>query len=277
MAASRRSESRWGGPKAALLAILGLAGALRAVGIQYGLPFPLLNPDEESIVPRAWRMAHGAGLDPDWFEYPTLVIYVLAPFQNWADEPSYLAGRLVVLALGLAAVAATWWLGARAYGLVAGGVAAACVAVETTHVAYSHVAVTDVPLTLGVAASLALMVSGRLELAGVAAGLAMGAKYPGVLLLVPLVVAGWRHWWRLALAAALAIVTFLATNPYFVVHFTEAVADAYRVQRLAREGWLGFEEDHFVVIAFLDRLWEGLGPALPARRSRHHRRLADLR
>jgi hypothetical protein len=35
-----------------------------------------------------------------------------------------------------------------------------------------------------------------------------------------------------------------------------------RVQRIARQGWLGFEHDHVAPIAFLDRLWDGLGPAL---------------
>jgi hypothetical protein len=34
------------------------------------------------------------------------------------------------------------------------------------------------------------------------------------------------------------------------------------VQRVARQGWLGFEHDHIAPIAFLDRLWDGLGPAL---------------
>ncbi len=246
----------------ALLAILGLAGVLRLVGIQYGLPFPLLNPDEQSIVPRAWRMVHGAGPDPGWFDYPTLVLYLLAPFQTWQREPSYLDARLVVVALGLASVAATWWLGVRAYGLVAGAIGATCVAVATTHVAYSHIAVTDVPLTLAMAASLALMVSGRLELAGLVAGLAMGAKYPGIFLLVPLVVAAWRQWWRLALAGALAAVAFLATSPYLVVHPGVALDDVLRVQRLAREGWLGFENDHIAPVAFVDRLWEGMGPML---------------
>jgi hypothetical protein len=50
-------------------------------------------------------MTHGGGLDTGWFDYPTLLIYVLAPFQNWADEPSYLAARLVLVALALAGVA----------------------------------------------------------------------------------------------------------------------------------------------------------------------------
>ncbi len=123
-------------------------------------------------------------------------------------------------------------------------------------------AVTDVPLTLGVAASLALLVSGRIELGGLAAGLAMSFKYPGVFLLVPLVVAGYRQPRRLALGLAAAAAAFCATSPFFVAHLGSAVSDAYHVQKLARQGWLGFEHDHSAPIAFLDRLWTGLGPML---------------
>jgi glycosyl transferase family 87 len=208
-------------------------------------------------------MTHGAGGDPHWFDYPTLLMYVLAPFQAWQAAPSYLTARIVVALLGVAAVGAAWWLGRRAYaGSLPAAVAAAVTAVCTIHVFYSHAAVTDVPLTLGVASSLALAASGRLELAGVAAGIAAGFKYPGVLLAVPLVVAGWGRWRRVALSLALLVAAFLATSPFFVVHLGEAVGDALRVQRRARRGWLGFEHDHAAPIAFVDRLWEGIGPVL---------------
>ena len=238
------------------------AAALRLVGIQYGLPYPLLNPDEENIVPRAWRMAHGGGLDPRWFDYPTLLMYVLAPFQNWSDEPSYLAARLVVAALGVAAVAASWWLGHRAYGFLAGFVAAAVTAVATVAVEYSRMAVTDVPLMLGVAVTLALLVRRQLLPAGIAIGLTAAFKYPGFVLLVPLLVAGWGRWRGVAISAAAAVAAFVAASPYFVVHLGAAVDDVLRVQRDGRRGWLGFEDDLWTPIAFLDRLWEGMGPAL---------------
>ena len=206
---------------------------------------------------------HGGGGDPHWFDYPTLLMYVNAPFQTWHEEPSYLTARLVAVVLALGAVAGSWWLGRRAFGTpTAGAVAAAVVAVCTVEVAYSRTAITDVPLTLGVSVALALMVSGRLELAGVAVGLAMGFKYPGVFLLVPLIVAGWQRWNRLAVAVALAIGAFLASSPFVLVHRHQAWHEAWRVQRLARDGWLGFEHDHAAPIAFVDRLWEGLGPAL---------------
>jgi 4-amino-4-deoxy-L-arabinose transferase-like glycosyltransferase len=262
----QRSESvpsRWGGPAAALVAILALAAALRAVGIQYGLPFALLNPDERSIVPLAWRIGHTHSPNPHgFFDYPTLVPELMAPFQAWQGSPSFLTGRIVVLVLALAAVAAAWWLGRRAYGSVAGAVAGAVVAVDATTVAYSRMAVTDIPLTLGVAVSLALTIGGQLELAGLAAGLAAGAKYPGAFLLVPLVLVGWRTPRRLVVGLALAAVAFLATSPYILVHPGQAWNDFARVQRLARLGWLGFERDHAAPIAFVDRLWNGLGPVL---------------
>ena len=207
-------------------------------------------------------MVHGHGLDPHWFDYPTLLMYLLAPFQAWQGSPSYLAARIVVLMLALGAIAASWWLGRRAYGVPAALVAAALVAVEVTEVAYSRMAVTDVPLTLGVAASLALLVSGRIELAGLVAGLATSIKYPGVFLLVPIAVVAYREPRKLAAGIGLAIVGFFATSPFFLVHFGSAVSDAYRVQHLAHQGWLGFEHDDIAPIAFLAQLWHGVGPAL---------------
>jgi 4-amino-4-deoxy-L-arabinose transferase-like glycosyltransferase len=235
---------------------------LRLVGVTYGLPYPLLNPDEQSIVPRAWEMTHGGGLDPGWYDYPSLVMELLAPFQTGLDEPSYLAARLVIVVVGVAGVAAAWWLGARAYGSLAGFVAAGFTAVATTHVAYSRTAVTDVPFTTLVTASLALLVTRRLELAGAAAGLAAAAKYPGVVLLVPLVVVGWRERKRLGIAIGLALVAFVVASPFVVIHAGAAWADASRVSERAREGWLGFEGDGPAPVAFADRLWESLGPAV---------------
>jgi 4-amino-4-deoxy-L-arabinose transferase-like glycosyltransferase len=207
-------------------------------------------------------MVHGGGLDPHWFDYPTLLMYLLAPFQAWHGAPSYLTARAVVLVLALGAIAAAWWLGSRAYDQVAGAVAAALVGVETTEVAYSRMAVTDVPLTLGIGASLAFLVGGQLELGGLVAGLATSIKYPGVFLLVPIAVAGYREPRRLVVAFALAAVAFCATSPFFVAHLGSAVSDAWRVQRLAHHGWLGFEHDHIAPIAFIVRLWHGMGPVL---------------
>jgi 4-amino-4-deoxy-L-arabinose transferase-like glycosyltransferase len=260
---ARPQPSNWGGPRAALGAILVGAAALRLVGIQYGLPYgSLLDPDEQNVVPRAWRMTHGGGLDPHFFDWPTLVTYALSPFQAWQGEPSYLTGRLVIVAFAVGGVGAAWWLGSAAYGTVAAAVAAAVTAVATTHVTFSHAAVTDVPLTTLATVALALLVTGRLELAGVAIGLAAAAKYSGALVLVPLVVVAWRQWRRLALSLALAGLAFFAASPFVLLDAGSTWSALRRIQREHRRGWLGFEHDHWSGIAFAGHLWDALGPVL---------------
>jgi 4-amino-4-deoxy-L-arabinose transferase-like glycosyltransferase len=182
--------------------------------------------------------------------------------QALFGAPSLLAARLVAVAIGLCGVAAAWWLGRRAYGTGAAVVGAVAVAVATTHVAYSRMAVTDVLLTLAVTCVLALAVDGRIEWAGLAVGLAASAKYPGAIAAVPVVVAGWGSWRPLGRAALLAVAGFTLTSPFVVIHAGAAWTDLSRVQRLARAGWLGFEDDPITPLAYADRLWGALGPFL---------------
>ncbi len=246
----------------ALAAILLLAAGLRLVGIRYGLPYPLLNPDEGNIVPRAFAMVHDGRLDPGWYDYPSLLMAMLAPAQAFVSTPSYGVARAVALVIGLGGVGAAWWLGKRAYGTGAALVGAAAVAVATTHVAYSRLAVTDVLLTLGITCAVALALGDRFEWAGLAVGLAASAKYPGAIAAVPVLVAGWGAWRRLGRAVGVAVAAFALTSPFVLLHAGAAWGDISRVQRLARAGWLGFEDDPATPLAFLERLWGSLGPVL---------------
>jgi 4-amino-4-deoxy-L-arabinose transferase-like glycosyltransferase len=245
---------------APLAAVVALAAALRIVGSGSGLPLPLLNPDEANIVPRAWEIVHGGGLDPGWYDYPSLLFLVLAPTQIGLDDPSYGTARIVAVLLGIGGVGAAWWLGRVAYGRAAALTGAVGVGVATTHVAYSRMAVTDVLLTLAVTVTLALLVSGHVEWAGAVAGLAASAKYPGAMLVAPLVVASWGQWQRLVRALGLAAIAFVATSPFVVVHAGAAWHDFNRVQSLAQDGWLGFEDDPVTPVAFADRTWDTIGP-----------------
>ena len=244
----------------ALVAILLLAAGLRLVGIRYGLPLPLLNPDEGNIVPRAFAMVHDGKIDPGWYDYPSLLMALLAPAQAFVSEPSYGVARVIAVVIGLGGVGATWWLGKRAYGTGAAVVGSVAVAVSTTHVAYSRMAVTDVLLTLGITCAVALGLEGRLEWAGLAVGFAASAKYPGAIAAVPVLVAGWGAWRRLGRAAVLAVAGFALTSPFVLVHAGTAWGDVSRVQRLARAGWLGFEDDPVAPLAYLGRTWDALGP-----------------
>ena len=174
------------------------------------------------------------------------------------------------MAIGLGGVGATWWLGRRAYGTGAAIVGAAAVAVATTHVAYSRMAVTDVLLTLAITCVLALAVEGRIEWAGLAVGLAASAKYPGAIAAVPVLVAGWGRWRALGRAGALAVAGFALTSPFVLIHAGAAWDDVSRVQRLARAGWLGFENDP-IDAARLPRPALGGGRPVPPRRRRRPR------
>jgi 4-amino-4-deoxy-L-arabinose transferase-like glycosyltransferase len=257
-------ESRWGGPATILGLVLVGAAVLRLVGVRYGLPDGgLLNPDEQLVVPRAWAMTHGDGVDPNpFFDWPSLLLYVQAPFQAWQDAPSYLTARVVGVAIGLVGIASAWWLGERSFGVLAGGVAAAATAVAGVHVAYSRMAVTDVLLTTLVTVALGLLVTRRYELAGLVIGAATAAKWPGALVLVPLAVAAWGQWRHLAYAGGLALAGFVVASPFAVVHLGEAAADAWRSLSRARDGSLGTDDDSFSAVAFTSHLWDALGPAL---------------
>jgi hypothetical protein len=66
----------------------------------------------------------------------------------------------------------------------------------------------------------------------------------------------------LAIGVVLAVAAFAATSPYVLIDFRQAAGDAWRVERWAHSGWLGFENDHAAPIAFVAKLWDGFGPAL---------------
>src|SRR5947209_5778198 len=89
------ADSRWGGPPAALAALLALAATLRLVGIRHGLPHPgLVDPGENGVVERAWRMSHGGGFDPHRFRSPSGFLDLLAVVEAPFAHPSVLAARL---------------------------------------------------------------------------------------------------------------------------------------------------------------------------------------
>jgi 4-amino-4-deoxy-L-arabinose transferase-like glycosyltransferase len=242
-----------------LVGVLAVAAAMRAHGIGWGLPDVLEEATPLRIAwnMRQWLTGEAPDLNPHFFNYPTLAIYLqlganfvlyglfhlLGRVQDGADflvryvadpTPIFLTGRLVSAALGLATVAALYRLGRRSEGAVAGILAAALLAIDLYHVGRSKMIEVDVPLTCFVTLALVFMVRMLTDararvyaLAGLAVGLAASSKYNGALLLVPLVVAhflGRREASRashalLVLAAAVAGVAFALTSPYVFLDF----------------------------------------------------------
>ena len=107
-----------------------------------------------------------------------------------------------------------------------------------------------------------MLVTRRYELAGLVIGAATAAKWPGALVLVPLAVAAWGQWRRLAYAGGLALAGFVVASPFAVVHVGEAASDWWRGLSRARDGSLGPADDSFSAVAFTSSLWDALGPAL---------------
>lgn len=200
-------------------------------------------------------MLESGDLDPHFFHYPSLVMYVdaaliktLEPVFGKRVDPR-LFGRLLSVVLGVGTVAVVGLLGARLFSPRAGLSSAAFLAVAYQHVRESHFATTDVAFVFFVSLCILLLVEGRrsgrrlwIRLAAVCAGLAMSAKYPGVLALVPLGLAvatleGLSRRERareLVLDGILALAVFGSTSPYF---FLDPDGARSSLAELFRETW----------------------------------------
>jgi len=246
-----------------LIAILAGAAVIRLWGLDWGLPFPY-HPDEGSILFHS--LGFGTGdLNPHWFRWPSLMMYVMfgsygglyvvgrlaglysAPadlVRHYVSDLSWFwyMGRALSAAAGVATVWATYVFGRRSYGKTVGLTAAAILAVTLLHVRDSHYATPDVLSTLLATLSLLAALTavsrgraGRLVLSALLAGLAASAKYPAgiaaVGTLVGLVLLWRRN--RVGIVQTLVIVLavpigFLVGTPYALFARDEFMRDVVR-------------------------------------------------
>ena len=254
-----------------LMAIAAIAAAalvatwLRVRGLAFGLP-AIYNPDEIAIMSRALAFATG-DLNPHNFLYPTLYFYLLfawegmyfaagwliglipsrAAFQqSFFVDPTgiFLAGRMLGVACGVGSVLATWRLGTRVAGAVAGIAAAWFLAIAPFAVRDAHYVKHDVPTTLAVV--LAVLAASRLAdasparrtrwlvAAAILSGLATSMHYYAVFVCLPLAWAAWIAWrdqpvlsraGAVAAAAAVSALAFMAGSPYLAAEPYTALRD----------------------------------------------------
>ncbi|MBM4041724.1 MAG: phospholipid carrier-dependent glycosyltransferase [Planctomycetes bacterium] len=221
-AAEQRSTARVG--TALLLAILGVAAALRLWGIGHDLPFVYYGDEVHKM---NLAMGFGTGdLNPHWFHKPALYMYVLflqfgvyfvgghllGAFPNadafavhyLQDKTAFaLCGRLTSAACGVACVWVLYRLARRHYGRATALVAAGLLAVAYPHVRSSHFAKADQMAALftllGALYVFRVAEAGRWRdylLAGLFLGLGTGTKYTPILLAVALYVAHVAYWRR---------------------------------------------------------------------------------
>jgi 4-amino-4-deoxy-L-arabinose transferase-like glycosyltransferase len=233
------------------LAVATAAFALRFKGVWFGYPPLAMHPDEGYLVYRALRIIQLGDLNPRFFNYPTLNLYLFAILfegvalwnrlilgsPNVAGMPVmdfFIAARILVVFMSTATIYVTYEMGRRVIHPVAGLAAATLIAPAFLHVSNSFVATVDSSLALW--SSLAVLMSVLIYadgarrhyyvLSGVFAGLALGSKYTGLLSVVPLIIAHLAVTKRNALLnknfvlGLLAVpITFVLTTPYAVLDY----------------------------------------------------------
>jgi 4-amino-4-deoxy-L-arabinose transferase-like glycosyltransferase len=203
------------------LSIVLLAALSRIYGVSWGLPDVY---EEATPLRTAWEMwgwgpARHLDLNPHFFNYPSLTIYLQFLAQGilyllltlagrihstidfrvlyTTDPTAFLVmGRAVTILFAAGTVYLVYAIGRRVGGLACAVPAALLLALNPVHMAQSVVVEVDVPLAFFVTLSLMYMMR-ILEtptrrdylMAGLAAGLATSAKYTGALVLVPLLIA----------------------------------------------------------------------------------------
>jgi Dolichyl-phosphate-mannose-protein mannosyltransferase len=213
-AAARRRVDPW---LAAAIGVALLGLALRVTGLTYGLP-DHFHWDEPTIMNRAIKMA-GGDLNPHFFYYPTLLMYLLlvangvlyaaghvlgyyASSNAFAvsyltdSTASYAVGRGLVAALGAASVLLAFLVGRRFLSPAAGLIGALLLAVSPVHIGNSHFATNDVPMAFFALLAYVMLwqvyargTTRDYVLAGVVIGLGVSTKYLPVVLVVSLALA----------------------------------------------------------------------------------------
>jgi 4-amino-4-deoxy-L-arabinose transferase-like glycosyltransferase len=229
----------------AVAGILLLATILRFWAIGSGIPHTT-GTDEPEILSRSLTIMKTGNLNPQFFDYGGLTIYLHAAVasarfisgamagewtsldQVWEGD-FYLWSRAVTALFGVMTVYVVYRIGRR-WNVTVALIAALMTAVYPNLVREAHFALTDTPLTFFVTETLLLTLvageTGQLRwflIAGLTTGLAAATKYNGlVAVLMPLSAVLVAPTVRLRWSAALAVcgaaaLGFLSTAPYTVL------------------------------------------------------------
>jgi hypothetical protein len=267
-----------GNPRPILLAALIVVAAgvaLRLWHVGAGLPDFLDEAIPWKNAFRMWVDERRVDLNPHFFNYPTLTIYLCLILQksayalghlfgfysNAADflmdyelDPSALviAARTMGVAFEVLTIVMVVRIGERQRRW-AGVIAAAVVALSPTMIATSRAIYTDTYMTAFALWALERMLAYRAErktsqlaAAAVLTGLAVGSKYPAVVLVIPLAWVlierrGWKGLLPWALACAAAAGVFFITTPYALLDVRKFIADVGFERFHMASGHLGSE------------------------------------
>jgi 4-amino-4-deoxy-L-arabinose transferase-like glycosyltransferase len=263
-----------------IIFILILAGALRIIGINFGLPLEL-HPDEGKIVFPANSMAvnfiesfEGRGqtafFNPHIFYYGGLNIYLLAfiiktvlilakvfPFILPSDiSYAFLLGRLVTFLFSMLTVFFVYLIGSKFTTRAIGLFGALLLAFFPSHVVISHYFSGDVVAVFFTTASIYFLFSKKNIISAILLGLGVGTKYYPVtlmVLIVPYVLSQVDISLKKRLLTLLNIgfittVVFVATNPHAVINFSEFLLDIRSQMERNSGGILGSTSPRFLYL-----------------------------
>lgn len=290
-----RSRSWWQNPALWLLAVVLLAAAVRLPNLLWDQNHHF-HPDERAVANATLRISFSPErlqLDPDWYNYGSLPIYLTRLAADFGtlfhpQAASYdgiiLNGRRMTAVMGILTVLLLGRLGMRLHDPATGVLAATLLATSVLHVQNSRFLAVDVPLTffvlLALSAFTRVSTTGRLRsylFAGFCIGLAVATKFSAMPLFLPLGVAALtrlvseRRFFAVTgktlLAVVAAAVGFAVAEPYGLLNFERFYADIHEQSRMVRQaGLLPYTTQYMNTPKFLYELEQlvlwGMGPAL---------------
>ncbi|GBD26194.1 Serine/threonine-protein kinase PknD [bacterium HR30] len=254
----------WKRPRLWATAVVLFAALVRFPAIEWDQRH-FFHPDERAVAFAIQRISFTRlALDPDWFAYGTLPIYLnraLAEVLSLIDpratnyDEVIINGRRLTAFLGSLTVLLLFRLGARMYDPAVGATAAFLLAGAVLHVQNSRFLTVDVPLTFFVLLALSQLVWAAEKgwwkhflFAGAAVGAAMATKFSAAPLFLPLVVAGALRWraegrfgaslGKVAAAVLLAGATFAIAQPYALLNFSRYAHDILEQSNMVRNAGL---------------------------------------
>jgi len=199
----------------ALLVILIVGALIRVWGINFGLPCTECRPDETTIIQIVLGFFTG-DLNPHFFNYPTLYMYIIFVFYiiyylaglligqfasisyffaTYSVSPSifYLISRCLTAFLGTATIFITYSVSRHLFNKRTALIASLFLSLTYLHVRDSHFGVTDVPTAFFLMCAMLFIIKSyetkdlkNYVLAGIFTGLAVSTKYTAILLVLPM-------------------------------------------------------------------------------------------
>jgi hypothetical protein len=298
--------NRWEKENLIITGVLLIALALRLYGIEHGLPYGY-QIDEKFVVNHA--MGFGTGdFNPHLFHWPgTSLMYflfleygllyvigwLLGMFRSTADfaelfirDPSvfYLIGRMTIAFMGTATVYLVYQLGRKVTSARVGLLASIFYGFSYLAVGIDHFIFPDTPLTfLSVLAMLLLhriLTHGEKRTylwAGLVIGIALGTKYSGGALLIPLGLAHFYQVWsqdrknfhnlfdkRIGIAILMIFIGFMLSCPFSLIDFQTFFRDLVWQFGRVHSGSFGTDVENGWIYYLIQGLPNSLGIGLAA-------------